>query len=197
MSKRLYSEFLSKDDPLVSNNEFLEDALEELQNKLGQILENQNEILTRLCQLTCKGTTANSYNTEEDYFPVTDPEELPNLDANLSQPGKKYANVMHGILRPEGRKEPLKKNFAKVFECDVLMSHNYDGVSNKQSFKQYKQINKTIFGILKTDGYTKTEYVADVRAAFHMLKARYHKRKHDLRMKIKRFQKCQAQTDWE
>nr|XP_016943031.1 uncharacterized protein LOC108019654 isoform X2 [Drosophila suzukii] len=146
MSKHIYSEFLSEEDPLLSDNEFLEDALAELQNKLDKILDNQNEILTLICQVNCKAPTAELYNIKVDYFPVTDPEELPNLDANLSKPGNKYANIMHGILRPEGRKEPLKNNFSKVFECDVLMAYNYDGVSSKQSFKQYKHINKTIFG---------------------------------------------------
>ncbi|KAI8037021.1 hypothetical protein M5D96_010337 [Drosophila gunungcola] len=77
------------------------------------------------------------------------------------------------------------------------MAYNYDGVSTKQSFKQYKNINKTIFGILNTDGYTQADYVADIRAAFHTLKRRYHKRNHDLRRKIKRTQESQPNSDWE
>ncbi|XP_016970197.2 uncharacterized protein LOC108038012 [Drosophila rhopaloa] len=197
MSKQKYTDLLRDDDPLLSHDELLEVGIAELQLKLDKILDNQNEILARLCQVAHSRANGEFYKVEQDYFPVTDPEELSNLDENLSKPGNIYTNLIHRILRPEGRIEPLKKNFSKMFEYDILMAYNYDGVSTKQSFKQYKNINKTIFGILKTDGYTQADYVADIRAAFHTLKRRYHKRNHDLRRRIKRTQKGQPESDWE
>ncbi|XP_016993680.3 uncharacterized protein [Drosophila takahashii] len=197
MSKQKYTDFLTEDDPLLPDKESLEDKLAVLQNKLDEILENQNQILTLVCQVARNRTTGDQYKVEVDYFPVTDPEELQNLDDNLSEPGNKYANLIRRILRPEGRIEPLKKNFSKLFEYNVLMAYNYDGVSTKQSFKQYKHLNKTIFGVLKTDGYTESDYVADIRDAFNTLKRRYHKRNHDFRRKIQRFQKSEPDCDWE
>ncbi|XP_016026437.2 uncharacterized protein LOC6739317 [Drosophila simulans] len=192
MSTHQCTKYSSDDDA-----EILEDAMEELQIKLDKILENQNEILARLCQVASIRPTGDLCKAELDYFPVSDPDELSNLDANLSKPDNKYAHIIHRILRPEGRIEPLKNNFSKMFNYDILMGYNYDGVSTKQSFKQYKYINKTIFGILKTDGYTQADYVADIRGAFQTLKRRYHKRNHDLRRRIRRTQKCEPDSDWD
>ncbi|XP_017072694.1 uncharacterized protein LOC108108951 [Drosophila eugracilis] len=197
MNNHKYSDILNEDESLLNDDEIVEDGIAELQAKLDEILANQNEILSRLSQVAHNKPAGELFKVELDYFPVTDPEELPNLDTNLSKPGNKYANLIHRILRLEGRIEPLKKNFSKIFEYDILMTYNYDGVSTKRSFKQFKHINKTIFGILKTDGYTQTDYIADIRAAFHTLKRRYHKRNHDLRRKIKRIQKQEPDCDWE
>lgn len=53
---------------------------------------------------------------------------------------------MRRLLRPDGEITPLKKSFVKLFNDNILLSFNYAGVSNKQAFKQYKNINRTILG---------------------------------------------------
>ncbi|XP_017061381.1 uncharacterized protein LOC108101522 isoform X2 [Drosophila ficusphila] len=93
MSKHNFAGVLSNDDPLLSDNDLVEEGIEELQSKLDEILDNQNEIITLLCQVTHSRIPGEFYKTELDYFPVTDPEELPKLDTNLSKPGNKYISL--------------------------------------------------------------------------------------------------------
>ncbi|KAH8257856.1 hypothetical protein KR038_002140, partial [Drosophila bunnanda] len=52
--------------------------------------------------------------------------------------------LMRRLLRPDGEITPLKKSLAKLFTDNILLSFNYAGVSNKQAFNQYKNINKTL-----------------------------------------------------
>lgn len=54
--------------------------------------------------------------------------------------------MMKRILRPSGQVEPLKKNWSRLFDYEILIAFNYDGVCNKESFKKFKYINKAIFG---------------------------------------------------
>nr|XP_016993680.2 uncharacterized protein LOC108055021 [Drosophila takahashii] len=69
MSKQKYTDFLTEDDPLLPDKESLEDKLAVLQNKLDEILENQNQILTLVCQVARNRTTGDQYKVEVDYFP--------------------------------------------------------------------------------------------------------------------------------
>ncbi|KAH8374421.1 hypothetical protein KR200_002960, partial [Drosophila serrata] len=54
--------------------------------------------------------------------------------------------LMRRLLRPDGEITPLKKCLVKLFTDNIMLSFNYAGVSNKQAFNQYKNINKTLLG---------------------------------------------------
>ncbi|KAH8340082.1 hypothetical protein KR067_008393 [Drosophila pandora] len=181
------SEFLSLNDPLHSTgNDVLEHNIRELQGKLNEILANQDEILSLLSQVSKMKHRFEPPEFESDYFPLTDATELENLDTELSHKDNIYASMMNRILRPNGQVEPLKKNWSKLFDYEILIAFNYDGVCNKESFKKFKNINKTIFEIQRTSGYTQTDYIKEIKAAFHTMKTRYHKRNYDLKRKLER-----------
>ncbi|KAH8320030.1 hypothetical protein KR074_011427 [Drosophila pseudoananassae] len=181
------SEFLSMNDPLHSTgDDFLEHNVVELKEKLHEILANQDEILSLLNQVSKMKQRIDPSEYESDYFPLTDATELHNLDAELADKDNIYALMMKRILRPNGQVEPLKKNWSKLFDYEILIAFNYDGVCTKESFKKFKNINRTIFEIQKTSGYTQTDYIKDIKAAFHTVKTRFHKRNYDLKRKLER-----------
>ncbi|XP_041450234.1 uncharacterized protein LOC111078359 [Drosophila obscura] len=186
----------NKEDPLSSNDdEIMQIKIIELQDKLDDILSNQDLIITLLGQvanpLGSTILTGSSESTEErtEYFPVREPQELTKLDSELARAGNSFIPMMKRILRPEGIIQPLKDNIPKIFGEEIIMGFNFDGVNHKQPFRQFKNINKTIYEIQKRSGYTEADYIADIRITFHTLKRRYHKRKHDVmrRSKLNKF----------
>ncbi|EDW32133.1 GL10600 [Drosophila persimilis] len=53
--------------------------------------------------------------------------------------------MMKRILRPEGIIQPLKDSIPKIFGEEIIMGFNFDGVNHKQPFRQFKNINRTIY----------------------------------------------------
>ncbi|XP_034654852.1 uncharacterized protein LOC117892610 [Drosophila subobscura] len=181
-----------KEDPLSSNDdEILQIKIIELQDKLEDILSNQDVIINLLGQVANPLLSTNGSDDTEStevrtpYFPVRDPEELTKLDAELAKPGNSFIPMMKRILRPEGVIQPLKENILKIFGEEIIMGFNFDGVHQKQPFRQFTNINKIIYEIQKRSGYTEADYIADIRITFHTLKRRYHKRKHDVMKRSK------------
>ena len=48
------------------------------------------------------------------------------------------------MITPEG----LQKNFYKVLDINLIMQVNFDGVNNKEAFKNFPNLNKAIFGMI-------------------------------------------------
>ncbi|XP_002138390.2 uncharacterized protein LOC108159442 [Drosophila miranda] len=179
-----------KEDPLSSNDdEILQIKIIELQDKLDDILSNQDLIITLLSQVNplpnINGPLTEPTEIRTEYFPVREQQELEKLDSELANPGNSFIPMMKRILRPEGIIQPLKDSIPKIFGEEIIMGFNFDGVNHKQPFRQFKNINRTIYEIQKRSGYTEADYIADIRITFHTLKRRYHKRKHDVKRRSK------------
>eukprot|EP00099_Drosophila_melanogaster_P024194 NP_652401.1 uncharacterized protein Dmel_CG17977 [Drosophila melanogaster] len=55
------------------------------------------------------------------------------------------AHIIHRILRPEGRIEPLKNNLSKMFNYDILMAYNCDGELSVSSQSSHTNILTKLF----------------------------------------------------
>ncbi|XP_023036880.1 uncharacterized protein LOC111519584 [Drosophila willistoni] len=161
------------------------EKIRNLQKKMKKILDNETEIMTLLSLITADTESFDSGESEIKYFPIRDLEEMAKLDAELSGLNNQYKPMMKRILIPNPTAvTPLSKTLPKLFSAEILTEYNYEGVNNKKKFKQFKNINATIFNILKRDGYTDFEYVTELRYAFKAFKSRYYKRKYDERKKL-------------
>ncbi|KAH8290954.1 hypothetical protein KR054_007345 [Drosophila jambulina] len=154
MTKRSYSALQEEVNAILTReDERTQEELDVLQLKLDHILSNQDEILTRL-GVVAQGRYGNDvYEVDVSYFPISDPEELPKLDAYLAEPGNSYARLMRRLLRPDD--------------------------------------------IQKTRGYIVTDYIAELREAFHAAKSRCHKRSHDQRRRSHLSRKIEAENEWD
>ncbi|XP_017025015.1 uncharacterized protein [Drosophila kikkawai] len=198
MAKRRYTALQEEVNVLLTkDDERTRKELDALEIKLDHILSNQSEILTRLGVVAQGRYGLDVCEVDVAYFPVSDPDELPKLDAYLAEPGNPYGRLMRRLLRPDGKVTPLKKSFVKLFTDNILLSFNYAGVSNKKAFNQYKNINKTLLDIQKSSGYILSDYITEIRAAFHAAKRRCHKRNHDQRRRSQLSQEAEAENEWD
>lgn len=101
---------------------------------------------------------------ETQEFPLKTKEDLLNMEKNIQDDLYKYVsrskmkiiniclsnfvstsfkvNIIKTIISPEG----LLENFPKIVGQDIILSYNYDGVQNKNTFKELTNLNMAIFG---------------------------------------------------
>ncbi|XP_023036818.1 uncharacterized protein LOC26530040 isoform X2 [Drosophila willistoni] len=166
-----------QEDNEVSRQFLVESAMykkiRKLQKNLHKILRNQNEIFDLL------NSVSKSRNrippAESNFFPMKKTEDLLILDKALADTNNKYISQMSKILKPVGTTsvQPLKKRFPLLFEDHLLMQLNFEGIGNKESFKQFKNINRAIFDIQQKHGYTPMEYIKEIREAFRIFQNRF------------------------
>lgn len=93
MTKRKYTSLQEEVNSLLSKDEErTRKEIDALQIKLDVILSNQSEILTRLGVVAQSRYGIDVCEVDVDYFPISDLEELPRLDAHLAKPGNPYVS---------------------------------------------------------------------------------------------------------
>ncbi|XP_005179315.1 uncharacterized protein LOC101897792 [Musca domestica] len=105
-------------------------------------------------------------------FPLQDIEDLGEYEAELNDNNmQQNINIVQHLVAPHG----LVKNIVHVISDKIIMDVNVDGHHNKKRLLDYKKFIEVLYSACYTDGYTKKDFLNDLRRALRNSKNRLHK----------------------
>ncbi|XP_058976448.1 uncharacterized protein LOC131801624 isoform X2 [Musca domestica] len=105
-------------------------------------------------------------------FPLKDMESLKQYESRLNDDNmQQNINIVQHLVAPHG----LVKNIVHVISDKIIMDVNVDGHHNKKRLLDYKKFIEVLYSACYTDGYTKKDFLNDLRRALRNSKNRLHK----------------------
>ncbi|XP_017482810.1 PREDICTED: uncharacterized protein LOC108371719 isoform X1 [Rhagoletis zephyria] len=161
--------------------ETLQDTLPKIRSAVDQLIKKNVPITTK------------------KIFPILTLGDLEEANKEVGNEIEKYTQILKIIINPEG----IFKNFNRILSDKVIHQLNYDGVNFKMAFKEYKSLNKALFGkiVIYTslnkqnelifffveatakEGTTHKDFVKEIRNCFRAYKSRNFKKIYDKKKK--------------
>lgn len=100
-----------------------------------------------------------------DEFPIKSLDELKAFEEKLNENVlPTYIDAVKNIVLPSG----ITKSFPKLFDKEVFLNYNFDGIKGKLSFRDLKNINNLLYCALDMENLA--DYKQLIKKAFKLSK---------------------------
>ncbi|XP_019893129.1 uncharacterized protein LOC105261964 isoform X2 [Musca domestica] len=158
------NEIIHKLDQILCNQLALNKRLDEMEKKIEINTGAHTQELAILKEMVKKNIVI----TPTPSFPLKSTEDMTVMENKIGEDFEKYVDIIKIIISPDG----LIKNFCKIIDISIILSHNYDGTQNKKAFKEFKLLNMAIYAV-RCERLTEQDYAKKIRNCFKIHKARH------------------------
>lgn len=154
----------------------LENQLKEIKADFGRLQEllgsELSSINVNLMQLL---KSQNQSEEADRTFPIETKEDLVKLQEKLKDSNEDgMVKIVQKLIRRLGR----KKNLHNLLAEGIIKTYNYDGLQNKESFKNFYHVDSLFFKAAESEVETYDNYKQTMRTAFKFEKQKLYKEKY-------------------